>query len=295
MAICPEFLSFREDPIGSENAFVQKFLIPLLSRFGFEIVKNYHGSREHGRDLIFGEIDRFADIRYYALQAKFEPSISNNAMTANNGLISDCRQAFMTDFQNPNTGVPSRISAFYAVNAGSISDAAHELFFSVLRQEFHDNVRLIDGRGLLALDRMAAIAYGENRRDILTGLFQECRLNAISMTVMLLALKDIAYNDDSAMQAPHSRLRLNALEAYFTRPLAELKLSAIDMNNLWNMSNLVNSRLDAISTINARQVIKRVAAQEAIVWLETFIPQLIDKLQAAVESALQGLGPVARF
>jgi hypothetical protein len=58
----------------SEDDFIQRFLIPLLKRLGFSVV-NYQGKSEHGRDLIFAEMDRFGHVRYHGLQAKYLPSI----------------------------------------------------------------------------------------------------------------------------------------------------------------------------------------------------------------------------
>lgn len=57
MAICPEFAVYEKEVGSKEDILVQKFLIPLLTRLGFIAIVNYHGRREFGRDIIFGEID----------------------------------------------------------------------------------------------------------------------------------------------------------------------------------------------------------------------------------------------
>ena len=58
-----------------------------------------------------------------------------------------------TENTHPQTGAKHRISCFYAVNAGTVSN---EVFFSLLQNKHGDNVRPLEGRDLLALDRSAA-------------------------------------------------------------------------------------------------------------------------------------------
>jgi hypothetical protein len=55
MTIPAELSNFRD-----ETDLQRRFIVPLLHQLGFSVVLNYHGSREFGRDLIFGEIDRWA-------------------------------------------------------------------------------------------------------------------------------------------------------------------------------------------------------------------------------------------
>ncbi len=46
----------------NEADFTSRFLVPLLRRLGYSIMAEYHGTREFGKDLIFGEIDRFGEV-----------------------------------------------------------------------------------------------------------------------------------------------------------------------------------------------------------------------------------------
>ena len=100
MAIPAEFEQFRE-PRKSEANFASRFLLPLLERLGYYEVRNYHGGRELGKDLVFAEVDRAGQIVFHGLQAKFEASLSLNDME---GLITDCKQAFLPPFQTSNYG-----------------------------------------------------------------------------------------------------------------------------------------------------------------------------------------------
>jgi hypothetical protein len=115
---------------ANEDDFIQRFLIPLITRMGFYVV-NYHGVSEFGKDLIFAEIDRFGHVRYHGLQAKYESSFS---LKDSESLIDDCRQAFANPFKHPQTGATERISTFYAVNGGSVSDQATTHFFNSTSQ-----------------------------------------------------------------------------------------------------------------------------------------------------------------
>lgn len=167
MPIPAELSQFRD-----EDDFVQRFLIPLVRRLGFEIVANYHGKREFGKDLLVGEVDRFGHVRFHGVQAKYEPSIGKEAM---HGLVQQCDEAFLAPFNHPQTGQVQRISTFYAITPGSVSDEARELFFSALHHKHSDNVRILDGKALLALDRFAVISRSENIRESLDGLLNEVR------------------------------------------------------------------------------------------------------------------------
>ena len=51
MSIEAEFKAF-----ANEAEFTSRFLVPLLRRLGYSVVDEYHGQREFGKDLVFGEI-----------------------------------------------------------------------------------------------------------------------------------------------------------------------------------------------------------------------------------------------
>lgn len=70
MAITPEFERYQE-PRRSEENFIQQFLKPLLQRLGYYSVRDYHGTREFGKDLVYAEVDKLADISYHGLQAGY--------------------------------------------------------------------------------------------------------------------------------------------------------------------------------------------------------------------------------
>ena len=126
MTIPAEFDRFKE-PRKSEENFTQKLLKPLLQRLGFYSVRDYHGTREFGKDLVFAEVDRFAEISYHGLQAKYEDGIG---LQMAEDLAIDAIQAFTNPFEHPSTHQSHRITTFVAVNAGTVSEQARTHFFN---------------------------------------------------------------------------------------------------------------------------------------------------------------------
>ena len=159
---------------ANEAHFRRAFLHRLLQSLGYALVLDYHGAEEFGKDLVFGEVDRFGHVRYHGLQARFVASIGLKGVP---DLIECCHQAFANPFVHPATGQQETISSFYAVNAGSISDRARRNFFAALVPRYHRNVFLLDGQTLLRLDRWAGTARFDDLYHRLVGLINELELN----------------------------------------------------------------------------------------------------------------------
>ena len=157
-----------------EAHFREGFLHRLLRKLGYAIVIEYHGTDEFGKDIVFAELDRFGNVRYHALQARFTTGIGLKGAA---DLIECCHQAFANPFVHPATGQHETISSFYAVNGGTISNSARKHYFAALVPLYHRNVFLIDGPTLLRLDRWAATAHFEVLYDRLVGLINELELN----------------------------------------------------------------------------------------------------------------------
>ena len=87
-------------------------------------------------------------------------------------------QAFNNPFTHPHNSEQYRISRFYVVNGGSISDQAKDHFFNGIHNPTERvNTRLLDGKALIALDRLAAYKRGEYIKEQLSGLVTEIRFN----------------------------------------------------------------------------------------------------------------------
>lgn len=283
MAIPPEL------KYDSEDDFVQRFLIPLLQRMGFSVVANYHGTSEFGKDLIFAEVDRFGHIRFHALQAKYVESVSLNASQE---LIADCEQAFATPFRHPQTGAEGRISSFYAVNAGSVSDQAKTHYFNALRPKFGDNTKFLEAKDLLVLDRWATANQTQNVTDLLSGLDIEIRYNAFDV------LGGIKQNFEDALAKraaitywPLLRYRTDSTSAYLRQPFLADKLTSKMVLQYWHLATLMNREMDAVSGVmkpERREEVQKATLQH----LEEFIP-LGNELRLNIATVLRSLSALS--
>ena len=272
---------------ADEEAFVRGFLVPLLRRMGFSIVADFHGKREFGKDLIIGEIDRFGHVVYYGVQAKYVPSISKSDA---HGLIEDCSEAFAKDFEHPHTGSQQRTSRFYAVNGGSISDEARELFFASVSATHGDNARLLCGKDLLDLDRTVSVR-SEAGRDALAGLLFEVSSNRNALAEIIPTLKEIA--EGSAGHYPTARLRTVASSQALLRPSS---LGSIDYEFVASVHDRavgLNRSLDEVGVSPLHTVVSiKIPAMNAL----RFVGPLEKDhaaLEALIKEELLALGPIA--
>jgi hypothetical protein len=281
MAIQKEFEKYAD-----EKGFTCNFLIPLLGRLGF-YVTYYHGTREYGRDLIFSEIDRFGNFIYHGLQAKFEDSIGQKA---SEDLIADFRQAFRHPFQHPVTGVREYISSFVIANAGSYGANTCENFHEDARSQNHSgNVRLLDGKALIDLDRRATAARVEQVAEIASGLFNELRFNRNLMGKMIPFMQEC--KDKKSATIPIDRLRLIAIAHYLERPVLNRVVDINVVNSYYEECETVNSFLNFILTKdwgpNSYEKVEIILGK-----LPTTI-MLANALEASIAIALRTLGPLA--
>ena len=176
--------------IRNETQFVKNFVHPLLRKLGFAVILDYHGMEEFGKDLVFGEIDRFGMVRYHAAQAKHHRAIS---LRDSQDLIEVAKIAFTIPFIHPSTGQPEPISGFYVMTTGTVSLAARRNFFASLVPLFHQNVFLLDGPSLVQLDRWAGTQRALAAHERVAGVFSELDLNERlhdQMQKGLLALRE---------------------------------------------------------------------------------------------------------
>lgn len=261
----------------NEDDFVQKFIIPLLHRLGFALVVNYHGRAEYGKDLVFAEVDRFGHVRYHGLQAKYVPSISLNEVEE---LVLDCRQAFTNHFVHPQTGTTERISSFYAVNAGSLGQEAILHYFNSLLPLYGGNVRLLQAKDLLTLDRWATINRKDMVGELLTGMLLELRSNRHQVKSIFPQ-----YEKAVAAGAPiflFVQLRLNAMSRYLEGPLLPMALSSDTVQLYWADVTLLMSLLN---TFLYRGVQKGLNADPMIGTLAS-IGERIEKSASELEAAI---------
>jgi hypothetical protein len=257
----------------NEEAFIADFLIPLLHRLGFTVVTNYHGQREFGKDLVFGQISPFGHVIYHGLQAKYVPSVSLSGIEE---VIADAKQAFANPFLHPQKGNQERISTFFAVNGGSISDEASIHYFNSLAYPFGGNVRLIDGKGLLALDKLANYNRGAWAGERLTGVILEARINREVAKYMVTQME--AYLKQGA-RFPLKRLRVHAALAFLERPiLQDLNLYSM-LHDYWQTGTAINEVAESMGASVTGGSFKQDRFEGLVILVGSF-----DTLAAAVES-----------
>lgn len=239
MAIPAQLLYQGEN---KEFQFRDTFVMPLLIRLGFGVVVNYHGQREFGRDVIFGDVDRFGHVVYYGMQIKYESSIS---LGDSHSLIQDAEQATHNPFKHPQTGREEFISCFYVANAGDISEQARVNFFSTVTRRGIRDARLLDGNALVLLNKAAALNRNANVQERLTGLLQEVRRNR---SVVAKLVQDLpAFADDFATKPfPFQRCRNSASGGYLNAPFAVPNLPIDIVDQYWEIIRMLNDIADSI-------------------------------------------------
>ncbi len=267
----------------SEEAFIARLVSPLLDRLGFSTVLDYHGSSEFGKDLVIAEFDRMSHVRYHGVQVKYVSSIGLSAV---DDLIRDCHQAFKNSFHHPQTGEGNRISTFYAINGGSISEQAKFHFFNSLKHEYGDNVKLLDGKSLIALDRSATVIGVESVRSILTGILLELSYNR-SLVKEVYANAVSMVNENGPY--PLARLYCNAVNSYLQRPHFCLLTYAGHMRGYVNQVQMFNKIADMLGeppgTVSASRL-------ETLALVKNQLLDFDVQITFAVKDKLMELGPL---
>lgn len=272
---------------ANEAKFTSKFLVPLLQRLGFSVVE-YHGTQEFGKDVIFAEVDRFGQIAYHGLQAKYLGSIGQSQSI---GLVTVCKQAFNIPFTHPVTGTEERIRTFTVANAGSIAPNAKKVFFESLGNPHGGQIRMLDGKTLLGLDRWATVQQVESAGEYLSGLLLELRYNA----GLLKGIRRMTekYLSEQTNPLPVERLRTAATAHYLTRPFMSSHIDINVVSDYLNcVGNVINRIRDAMSFGSCSKENRRNLAELMLTHIDTAM-RLGEEIAASVEIALRSLGPLA--
>lgn len=278
----------KEFKFQNEADFTSHFLVPLLRRLGFSVVVDYHGVREFGKDLVFGEIDRFGEVAYHGLQAKYVDSISQSE---SEGLIEDAKQAFRHPFRHPSTGEEHRISMFIIANAGNIAPNARDNYFAELKVPHGGHLRMFDGKALLSLDRWATINRVEHVGETITGLLLELKINNSIISKIQPVVKD--YIQDQKKPVPIERLRLDAISHYFQKPLfPKLINTNVIQQYLICIDYGINKSLDVISETSHPQTNQLELANNLLTQMDQ-TKSLGNSLIGTLGLIQSNLGPLA--
>jgi hypothetical protein len=286
---------------ANEADFTNRLMIPLLERLGFTLIAFYGGPREFGKDVVFGEIDRFGHFRYHGLQAKY---VANISLSDARPLIEDCRQAFENPFRHPTTGQHERITCFYIVNGGTFSEPARESIFNAVEAPFGGHITLLDGQAVLSLQRWATFNRQELVGEKLTGIILELRYNRHLFSIIRRRFQ--AFIADPASNFPAGfRLRLNACSAYLQTPILPTLNTNEHIEAYWHDASVVNAALVSLalrvrSSKGLQKHMKQVLGWEASLEksagpLEEELTSFLKHLgiAAAIRSAIESL-PLAK-
>lgn len=272
---------------GNEAEFVGQFVMPLLGRLGYSIIASYHSPSEFGKDIVFADFDKFGQVTYHAIQAKYVESISKGDSTE---LINQCKEAYAHPFQHPHTGEQHRINSFYVLNAGTYSQQARENFFRQLENPLGGSIRLIDGPALVLLDRFASTSNVAAARHQLSGLRLE-QLHNLQKGIQLQSkLQALLTQKPCPIPVPIIRLRHVAIDAFLASPIMPEQLDASKLlDHAMSISEL-NVLLDAMfttpdtKTITTALGVVTLVVREAAEFART-ISQLVEMLGPLASSS----------
>jgi hypothetical protein len=188
-------------------------------------------------------------------------------------------------FRHPQTGTDEHIGMFYAVNAGTFSDQARESFFNALIHPYGGNVRLLNGKALLSLDRWAVFNRVETIGECLTGLL-EIRYNRMLFSVINSRFNQ--YMQGGATFPAGFRLRLGAISSYLQRPLLPMSIPTEHIENYWHDGTQVNTALSSLVNLQLREEISR--RMTRILGWEQLIENNAAEIEAPILNALNNLG-----
>ncbi len=265
--------------------FTDRLVVPLLNRLGYSLVIHYHGTTEFGKDLIIGEFDRFSHVRYHGIQVKYKPSIS---LSDTDDLIRDCHQAFKNPFRHPHTGQDHRISSFYVINGGTISDQSKMHFFSSVQSDYADNARLLDGKSLIQLDRSATVIGVETVRTVLSGIHLELKYNTQIAATVCSTLKEML---EAKGPYPMQRLSNEAISSYLQRPHATLIQHFSLLQQYWQNVTMFNRIVDSVGSPLSVKDWKQQRVDGAC-YVHKQIDELSSCLVPIVAARLAELGPL---
>lgn len=147
------------------------------------------------------------------------------------------------------------------------------------------NVRLLDGKALASLDRLAALNSGTFIKERLSGLLLELRFNR--MTVVHTEKRVAEFVDGGSF--PMARLRLVATQAVLGQPILMIEDFVNALHRYWGRCTVLNGLLDAAIAPMATVEFRRHRAQTAI-GLVPFIEEDATIIEGHVTSHLAAIG-----
>lgn len=157
-----------------------------------------------------------------------------------------------------------------------------------------DNVRILEGKDLLALDRFVVISRAENVRDLLEGLLHECRFGLSLLDHVVPELERIANGNGNGVVYPLPRLRVNAVASFLIRPVLFVDIPLKTAEGFWSRATAFNQTLDQAGASPLHTV---VSIKKPATGALKLVPGLREDMHAIAEGVTKSmaqLGALAR-
>jgi hypothetical protein len=137
----------------NEDQLREQVLIPLLGRIGFRSPILYHGSREHGKDIICFDVDRLGQRIYMGVVAK--KGDINGAVASDKGIWEVCRQVQQC-FDKPYDDLfgMKQVTMDYVwviTNGRILASASDSIYESLKKSNLSKLIRFIQVEQLVAM------------------------------------------------------------------------------------------------------------------------------------------------
>lgn len=134
----------------NELLFTKEILIPLFRKMEFLGVRYNGGGGEHGKDILFYEIDKFGQTRYYGVQAK-DGDVRGGVKSDINDLETQIRNAFKMPFHTMDSKSTKYISSFIIAISGKFTKNAQDEIIEAMNKDIRGSVYFFDKEKILEL------------------------------------------------------------------------------------------------------------------------------------------------
>lgn len=239
-----------------EDDFKKIIVIPTLRRIGFEEIRDNHGIREFGKDIIFSKYDEFGLKRFYGAQVKAKDINGCNAGEIDD-IISHATRAFIVPFTDIITKKEYFIDEFYIIISGKFLGNAIDIIRSSDKiSSWGRLIHFIDGEFIQKL-------YSQNVKTISKLINETIRESRRNIEICRIILKTI--DDVEKGEAPLNRLSNYNLKKLLSEGLLEN-----------DEENVINRKLEFL--IYKFSYVNKKTYLEEIPIIEININKLITKL-----------------
>jgi len=134
-----ETFKWKEEYHTKEPKFTKEVMIPLLKKMKYKNVRYNHGVDEHGKDVIFSEINKFGEEIFYAVQIK-AGDISGGSNSDINTLVNQAKRAFTMPFKLLGEKHERHLSFFIIAISGHFTRIAKDVIVQQIERPYKQNV-----------------------------------------------------------------------------------------------------------------------------------------------------------